>query len=111
MAKEDYNVADRQPESGAFPVTAKDKVDETVYVTPDTEAAAAADTANVRNAAYINYATALNAYAAREDIESLADRRKRESGTTFAETDFMRHEPSDTPPTPGSVNGVAPASS
>ena len=110
MAAEDYVVADRVVEGG-FPVTAKDKVDETVYATPDTEAKAAADTANVRNAAYIGYDAALGNYAAREDIESLADRRAREAATTFSATDHMRREPSDTPPTPGSINGVAPASS
>lgn len=110
MAAEDYVVADRVVEGG-FPVTARDKVSETVYDNPDTDAKAAADAANVSNAAFIGYAAALNTHQSREDIESLADRRARTQGDAFADADFMRREASDTPPTPGSVNGVAPASS
>jgi hypothetical protein len=89
---------------------AGDKVQETVASTPDADAVAFAAAGDVSAAAFRNYGTALDAYAARADIESLADRRARENGTTFAEADHMRAEVSDTPPTPGSTNGVAPAS-
>ncbi len=107
MAASDYNVADRAP----FSVEAGDKVLETVQETPDADTREAADAANVEDPAHINYATALANYAARTDIESLADRRKREAATDFASNNHMRRLPSDTAPTPGSVNGVAPASS
>lgn len=107
MAAEDYVVADR---AGTFPITAGDKVQETVVDNPDTEAAAAAETAGVSNAAFIGYAAALTTHESREDIESLADRRTRENAADYADADFMRAVASDTPPTPGSVNGVAPAS-
>lgn len=106
MAKEDYNVADRTIES----LEAGDKVQETVASTPDADAATFAGNNNVSAAAFANYDTALTAYAARADIESLADRRARENGVDFADADFMRAEVSDTPPTPGSTNGIAPAS-
>jgi hypothetical protein len=107
MAAEDYNVADR-PNAG---LTAGDKIGEVTIDpanNPDAVAAAAADTAGVRYAAFVDYAEALDALAAREDIEGLDSRRVREAATTFAAADYMRGEASDTAPTPGSVNGVAP---
>lgn len=116
MAAADFNVADRAP-VGGFPVTAGKKITETVQATPDADARAAATAANVSNAAYIGYAAALAAHEARTDIESLADRRTRENGTTFAAADFMRRAAynadgtAKAPPTPGNVNGVAPSSS
>lgn len=58
----------------------------------DTAAAAAADTANVRRAAFINYDAALQNYEDRPDMEPLAERRAREVASTFAATDFMRAE-------------------
>jgi hypothetical protein len=105
MAKEDYEVADRVITS----LEAGDKVQETVASTPDADAVAFAEAGNVSAAAFRNYGTALNAYAARADIESMADRRAREWFDPAA-SDHMRAEVSDTPPTPGSTNGVAPAS-
>lgn len=116
MAEEDYNVADRAPEGG-FPVTAADKVAETVQDTPDADAAAAADTANVSNAAYIGYAAALNTHQSRPDIETLASRRAREYGDDFADADYMRREAynadgtAKAPPRPGTVHGDAPKQS
>jgi hypothetical protein len=107
MAAEDYVVADR-PNAG---LTAGEKVQETVFDNPDTEAQAEAASEGVSNAAFIGYAAALNTFQGREDIETLADRRARSQGDSFADGDFMRAEASDTPPTPGSVNGVAPSSS
>ena len=107
MAAEDYEVADR-PDA---PLTAAARVAETVQETPDAESAAAAAAAGVSNPAYIGYAAALNAHQSREDIETLADRRKREYGSTFNDGAFMRAVPDGTPPTPGTPDGKAPASS
>jgi hypothetical protein len=117
MAEEDYNVADRPGWQGTDSVTAADRVAETVQETPDADARAAADAANVSNAAFIGYAAALNTHQARPDIETLADRRAREYGDDFADGDFMRREAYDAdgtaaaPPRPGTVHGDAPASS
>lgn len=105
MAAEDYVVADRNAD---FPVTAKKKVDETVFENPDTETAAAALAAGVRVGAYIDYAEALEAYEAREDIESLASRRIRDGASDFADADYMRAPAGETPG-PGSVDGLAPS--
>lgn len=112
MAKEDYNVADRRIES----LEAGDKVQETVFANPDDDARAFAETNGVSQAAYANYATALNAHQSRADIETLADRRAREYGDTFEDGDFMRanaynvNGTAATPPRPGTVHGDAPAS-
>jgi hypothetical protein len=119
MASSDYNVADRTPDSGdkAFPVTAADKLSVTAWANPDTDAAAAAASANVSNAAFIGYAAALAAYEARADIETLADRRARSNATTDSAQDFMRRAVYNTDgsvkaaPRPGSVKGDADKSS
>jgi len=58
----------------------------------DVDAAARADTANVRHVSFISYAAALTNYESRSDVESLAHRRARDVGTTFAATDFVRAE-------------------
>lgn len=107
MAEEDYNVADR-PNA---PLTAAERVAETVQATPDADAAAAAAAAGVSNAAYIGYAAALNTHQSREDIETLADRRAREYGDGFDDGAFMRAVADGTPPSPGTPDGKAPASS
>lgn len=107
MAESDYNVADRKPDSGAFPVTAADKVGETVQATPDADAWAAADTANVSHPAYVGYAAALTTHQNREDIESLASRRLREYGDTFADANYMRNS-TDQATRPGTPAGLAP---
>lgn len=113
MAKEDYNVADRNITS----LEAGDKVQETVFANPDTDAKDFAETEGVSQAAYANYADALNAHQSRSDIETLADRRAREYGDQFSDADFMRQNAYNadgtaaTPPRPGTVHGDAPASS
>ena len=110
MAAEDYVVADRP---GNFQITAGDKVQETVYDNPDTDAKAFAEAEGVSEAAYANYATALNAHQSRADIETLADRRAREYGDQFSDADFMRTNAYNadgtaaTPPRPGTVHGDA----
>lgn len=114
MAESDYNVADRDITA----LTAGERVAETVQESPDADAAAFAAAGNVAKPEYRNYAAALNAFQARDDIETLADRRTRENGTTFAAADFMRAEAYDpatgdanNPPRPGTIEGDAPASS
>lgn len=106
MAADEYNVADR-PNAG---LTAGEKIGEvTIDPANDPDAVAAAWAGDeVRFAAFANYATALDALAEREDIEGLASRRIREGAADFGSADYMREAASDTPPTPGSVNGVAP---
>lgn len=113
MAESDYNVADRRNADNtdvkANPITAADKVAETVQATPDSDALAAAAAANVTHPAYVGYAAALTAHQNREDIESLASRRIRESGTTFAAADYMRStRTSEADAGPGTVAGLAP---
>ena len=111
MAAGDYNVADRNGFQGTDVVTANEKAQETVQATPDAETAAAAAAAGVRSAAFVGYAAALEAHANREDIEGMESRVRRDTGiagAAFANQDHMRRVPSDTAPTPGSVNGVAP---
>lgn len=88
--------------------TANERVQETVAVTPDADAAAQATAAGVRDAAFVDYGVALDAHAARVDIEDLDSKNRRNAPATFASADHMRLDPSDTAPTPGSVNGVAP---
>lgn len=109
MAKDDYNVADRDAD---FPVTAGDRVAETVQETPDADARDFAEREGVSNAAYANYAAALALHEARDDIEPLSARRAREIGE-FADQDFMRTPAYDEDgtaadaPRPGTVHGDA----
>lgn len=56
----------------------------------DIENRAAAEAAGVRDAAYIDYDVALDNYAARDDVESLARRRARDFPEDFADAAFMR---------------------
>lgn len=110
MAKADYTVADRNTDA----LEAGDKIQETVQATPDADAAAFAEAAGVSHPAYVDYATALDAHAARADIEGLAERRAREYGTSFGEADFMRDSAYNADgtaaaaPRPGTVYGDAP---
>lgn len=115
MAEADYNPADRVIEG----LTAGEKAVQAAAenITPDADAAAFAATEGVSRPEYANYADALDAYAARDDIEGLAERRAREVATTFAAADFMRTEVYDpttgavnAPPRAGSIEGDAPAS-
>lgn len=113
MAKEDYVVADRALEgAGGTPLTAGERVAQTVVSTPEDDHAdfITASGDNVSRAAYVDYAEALEAHQARDDIETLADRRAREYGADFDAGAFMRAPAGDTPPTSGSVHGTAPAS-
>lgn len=103
MAKADYEVADRE---GDFPVTANDKVAETVYETPDEENRDRALAAGVKDAAFIDYDEALTAYGNREDIEDFDSYTRRTygvTGATFAAGEHMRELPNRS-----GGNGVAP---
>lgn len=46
--------------------------------------------AGVKDAAFINYAAAMEAYEARDDVEPLAERRARDNGDDFDAAAFMR---------------------
>lgn len=111
MAKEDYVVADRPLEGANGPLTAGERVAQSVQATPDDDARDFAEDNNVSNAAFVGYADALETHQSRDDIETLADRRAREYGADFDAGSFMRRPAGDTPPTSGSMNGTAPASS
>lgn len=52
--------------------------------------AKAAEEAGVIDAAYVDYAHALENYESRPDVETLAARRAREAGTSFSDADFRR---------------------
>jgi hypothetical protein len=108
MAKSDYtgNVASAErgdvTENGG-PRTALDRVNETVYATPDAENRAAATAAGLKDAAYIDYDEALTNYESREDIESLASKQTRNAPDGFAAADYMRSLPNKS-----GGNGYAP---
>ena len=106
MAKEDFVVADRD---GVMTAGEKTKADAASTALHE-ENVAFAETEGVRSAEFADYADALNSYGSRDDIEALADRRARDNASDPADQDFMREEPSTTPPTPGHPDGFAPAS-
>lgn len=117
MAAEDYNVADRPEWQGTNTVTAADKLAESDRGgNPDVESRADALAAGVSHPAYIDYAVALETHQSRPDIETLADRRRREYGSDFNDADFMRQNAYDADgtaadaPRPGTVYGDAPKS-
>ena len=113
MSKEDFNVADRpHATADGKVITAGKKILEAVFDTPEEDHAdfIAVSGQDVSEARFVNYADALEAYEARDDIETLADRRARENGEDFDAGAFMRAPAGDTAPTSGSVNGTAPAS-
>ena len=108
MAKADYNVADRASvtENGG-PLTALDRVNETVAETPDAENAAEALAAGVKDAAFIGYDVALTAHESREDIEDRDSYLRRTYGIAgqgdFASQAHMRQLPNRS-----GGNGIAP---
>ncbi|HEY5445854.1 MAG TPA: hypothetical protein VIJ87_15575, partial [Pyrinomonadaceae bacterium] len=56
----------------------------------DVENAAHAAAAGVLRASFINYDVALDAYAARSDVESLARKNARDQPNDFKDASFMR---------------------
>lgn len=61
----------------------------------DVDGRTRADTANVVGAWAIDYAEAIDNYAARDDVEPLSQRRARDAAATPAGQDFTRHEDYD----------------
>lgn len=56
----------------------------------DVNAAEAAAAAGVIRASFINYDVALDAYAARDDVEDLAHKNARDFPSDFSDASFMR---------------------
>ena len=66
------------------------------------EARQRAEDADVTRSEYAGYAEAFANYEARDDVETLADRRAREAGTSATDTDFVRSsKPEDVARTDG----------
>lgn len=72
------------------PVEAGDQLNGYGESPNDVENRAAAAAAGVLDAAFINYDVALDAYAARGDVESLARKNARDVPSDFADASFMR---------------------
>jgi hypothetical protein len=87
MAKADYNVADRDD----TPKTALDRVNETVYESPDAENKTEAYAAGFQDASFIGYEAALTTLEGREDMEPFAAYTARTYGVTGATFDAGRH--------------------
>lgn len=71
------------------PVTASVALRNT-YAEAVTDGKELADEAGVVNPAHVDYNEALKNYESRDDVETLANRRAREAGTSFSDTDFVR---------------------
>lgn len=71
------------------PVTASVALRNT-YAEAVTDDKELADEAGVVNPAHVDYNEALKNYESRDDVETLANRRAREAGTSFSDTDFVR---------------------
>lgn len=113
MAKEHFVPGQDRDISGG--ITAADKLAESDRgENPDVESKAAAAAAGVSHPAYVDYASALEAFEARDDIETLAARRARDNGADFNAGGFMRANAYDADgtsadaPRPGTVFGDAP---
>jgi len=61
----------------------------------DEERAARAEEAKVTDPAFVDYEEALENYESRPDVETLAQRRAREAGTSFADAAFRRDATAD----------------
>lgn len=72
------------------PLTAADQLQGLGEDINDVNAAAAAAAAGVKRASFINYDVALDAYAARDDVETLAEKNARDIPADFADASFMR---------------------
>lgn len=71
-------------------VTAADNLEGYGQPINDVLNAQAAAAAGVKRASFINYDVALDAYAARDDIEDLAHKNARNAPEDFAQASFMR---------------------
>lgn len=75
--------------------TASEVVVEGMDDSVDVDAKARADAANVSGVQFIDYAEAIDNYAARDDVEPLSQRRARDAAAQPAKQDFARHEDYD----------------
>lgn len=90
MAESDLDTMPTGKRQAADPVEAADGLVGFGESIVDTEAKAAAADAGVLYAAFINYDVALDAYAARGDVEDLAHKNARDMPEDFADASFMR---------------------
>jgi hypothetical protein len=95
MAQSDLNSMPEGKRQAAPAVTAEANVANLGQSIVDTAAKAAAAAAGVKNAAFIGYDAALDAYSARVDVESLAHKNARNIPADFADADFMRKYDAD----------------
>lgn len=96
MAQSDLDNMPEGNRQSAAPVTAEAAMGEIGGESiVDIEAKAAATAAGVKYAAFRNYDAALDAYAARVDIEDLAHKNARNIPSDFADADFMRRFDAD----------------
>ena len=89
MAQEDLDTMAVAKENEA-PKTAADQLQGLGEDINDVNAAEAAAAAGVLRASFINYDVALDAYAARDDVEDLAHKNARDIPSDFADASFMR---------------------
>lgn len=90
MGQADLDAMQTGVRQAADPVEAEDNLVGYGEQINDVENAAAAAAAGVKNAAFINYDVALDAYAARDDVEDLAHKNARNHPDDFADASFMR---------------------
>jgi hypothetical protein len=90
MAQSDLDSMPTGTRQAADPVEAGDQLEGFGESIVDTEAKQAAADAGVLFAAFINYDVALDAYAARGDVEDLAHKNARNIPEDFADASFMR---------------------
>src|SRR5690242_10535879 len=90
MAKADMDSMPTGKRQAAAPLEATDSDNLWGESVNDVENREAARAANVRDASFINYDVALDAYAARGDVEDLAHKNARNMPTDFADAAFMR---------------------
>lgn len=90
MAESDLDAMQTGTRQAAAPVEADDQLVNFGESVVDERAKQAAADAGVRYAAFINYDVALDAYAARGDVEDLAHKNARDIPEDFADASFMR---------------------
>lgn len=90
MAVEDLDAFVQGNRQAADAVTAPQQLEDFGESLVDIRAKEAAAAAGVKYAAFINYDGALDAYAARTDIEDLAHKNARNHPADFADANFMR---------------------
>lgn len=84
MAKEDYKTPDVQDQADFVADVSAHQSD------LDRESKKAAQEAGVVDAVFVDYPEAIARYEGRADVETLEQRRARESGTSFRDADNLR---------------------